>query len=190
MVGPVQKFNWDRWLAFYGLCFLVLHLFGVVTPVVYCGLSLVLLCTQGVVSNFRHEKQQQIQRAKLALQNVATYWRDAVKTGADTFFGWFTPGELDNSGLFEALKCHKDKCKEDEELRRAFYESYRIEAELRRLSPMNKMARDGLTRGCGGVLAEHAMAGLSNIKQSGLSAQQSNALSASCRSHYEFMNRR
>jgi len=187
---PVQKFNWDRWLAFYGLCFLVLHLFGVVTPVVYCGLSLVLLCTQGVVSNFRREKRQQIQQAKLALQNMATYRRDAVVTGADTFLGWSTPGELDNSGFFEALKRHKDKCREDEELRRAFCESCRIEAESGRLSPMNEMARTGLTREYGGVLAEHAMRGLSDIKQSGLSTQQSNALSASCRSHYEFMNRR
>lgn len=185
MMEPVQKFNWNGWLIFYGLCFLILHSFGVIPPVVYCGLSTVLLCIQGAISNFRREKRRQIQQTKFALQNVATYWRDAVETGADKFFGWFAPGELDNSGLFETLK----RDKEAEELRRAFCESYRIEAELRQLSVTDKMTRDGLTGRCGGILAQQAMAGLSNIKQVGLSAQQSQALSSGCRNHYDFMKR-
>lgn len=189
MGKSLSKFNWDRWLICYGLVFLALHLFNVVTPSVYCGLSLVLLCMQGAISNFRREKQQQIKQVKLALQNTAAHYGRAVVTGANMFFGWFASGELDNSGLFEALKRHKDKCKEDEELRRAFCESYRIETELRQPSAMDKMARDGLMGGHIGVSAEQAMAGLSNIKQVGLSAQQSQALSSGCRNHYDFMKR-
>ena len=189
MMKPVQKFNWNRWLIFYGLCFLALYWFNMVAPGVYCGLSLALLCVQGAISNFRREKQQQIKQVKLALQNTAAHYGRAVVTGANMFFGWFASGELDNSGLFEALKRHKDKCKEDEELRRAFCESYRIETELRQPSAMDKMARDGLMGGHIGVSAEQAMAGLSNIKQVGLSAQQSQALSSGCRNHYDFMKR-
>lgn len=183
------SFPWNKWLLFYGLCFLLLHFRGIITPPAYCGFSLVLICLQGALFNSRQARCRWYTR----LLGIIKHYVEMLAKGANMFFGSFVAGDLDNRGFIQAVvedRAKEAKGKEDEALRRAFYESYRRETELRRCNGMNKMMQAGLTGGgYGGVTAQHAMAGLSNIKQFGLSAPQSNALSAGVRSHYDFMRK-